>query len=104
MIKIAGFQYEEPANLLLGFGVGSVRDEHFALLRPQRLGRFWRLQCLACREVAARTQRVVIGETTVEHAVALRFGHGFKLLRRNVAETYEFHRVLSLSQDSRSAA
>ena len=99
----------EQNEILRKMVLGMVEDVRVVLIRlasrTQTLRWFAKHpgpERLAYAKVTAGAQRVVIGRAGVDQGIAFGFGQGFKLAGRDVAETYKFHGVLSLSQDSRS--
>jgi hypothetical protein len=85
VIQIVGFQDQDAAELLLGFGVGAVGHRDFAILPTQRDGRRGILQRFAAREVPALAEHVVVREALLHHRVALSVSQRFPLAGLNVS-------------------
>jgi hypothetical protein len=62
LVHVSGFQYRKTANVLLGFQIRAVGDEHFAIgLRPHRL------RLAGCAEAASDKPGASSFQLVVEH-------------------------------------
>ena len=72
LVHVSGFHYRKTTNVLLGFQIRAVGDEHFAIgLRPQRL------RLAGCAEAASEEPGTSSFQLVVEHVdiVYRRFVH-----------------------------
>src|SRR5262245_28486350 len=95
VVHILGFEDEEPAQLLLGLGEGTIRDHHLAVPPPQRLGVADALQRLASRNpMTAFVKHLVKGETLLHHVGLLFRRHGVPNSLVSVSKADESHDFL----------
>src|SRR5262249_51631174 len=92
VIQVPCLNHAEPTQLLLGFSVRTVGNDHFSALRPQRFGSSAALQSLAySRPMTASAQGVVVGKTLLDYGFSLALGHRVPQPLVRVTQAAEFH-------------
>src|SRR5580698_6661172 len=91
MIHVPRFKHKNPAELFLGFGIGTVGSSHFAVLPGQGQGGFRTLNRFSTTPVPVGAEMVVVFQACIEHGVSLALSHAIELAFVVVAKTEVFH-------------
>src|SRR3984957_13357958 len=91
MIHVPRLNHKNAAELFFGFGIGTVRRCHLAVLPIQSQGGLRPLKRFSTGPVPAGAKMVVIFKACIEHRVSLALSHAFEFAFVVVAKTQVFH-------------
>jgi hypothetical protein len=92
VIEISRLKDLNAADLFLGFRIGAVGRDDFAVFPGQGQRGLRRLKSYFGNKMSVSAQMVIVLKAFVEHCVALVLGHPLEFPLLDVSQTDEFHR------------
>jgi hypothetical protein len=91
VIHVSRLEYENAAELFLGFRIWTICRYHFAVLPGQSQRSFRRLERFATSPVPVGAKMFVVFQACIEHSVSLALTHAIEFVFIIVAKTEVLH-------------